>query len=419
MKLSLLIISFFISLHLTAAGEQLEQLYQTSLESLQNQEYQATITQAEELLKISKEQHDTWYIVQSYFILGYTHKKIENFGKAALCYLEGARFAEKSSEQRIKESLISIYNNLGMIMGNYKHFDLAHRFNQKGLEVARELSNEKHIIHLLQNDSYAYVEEGKYDSALRILQTIFNNHVPEFEREISLKNDLGLIYWNLGNADMAIAQYQYILNRRDAVKDTGLVAKVLHNLGLALMDQQEYTKAIGYLEEAAEINVEKEFTNNLLGNYKNIGRSWHQSGNMDNAIKYYFKAESLFNEAYTDPEDYDLFGLIANIYLSTNHPELAFQYEKLHIQHLQAFIAQQKEIEELDKKYNMELLTRRYFDLLEAEERHQQHVLSTWMGLGSATVVSLFMLFYVLYRQHRKKVEVIRALKLIDDASEV
>lgn|GEM_PF-1140449 len=418
MKLIFLYISIIITFPVFAVSEP-EQLYRTTYQSIIDQNYQLAAVQAEKLLKVSKNQNNQWFIVQSYFLKAFIHEKNEKFGKAALSYLEAARYSENSSDQKIRESLISIYKNLAVILGNYKHYDLAHKFNCKGLALAQETNNQNQIISLLQNEGNEYYEEQKFDSTISIINQALSNYNPGFRKRIGFINNLGLAYWNQGKPDKAIRYYQSILVLQDSIHDPEFIAKVHHNLALALMDKNQYEESIINLKKAEEINTKEGYSNILFGNYKNLGKSFYSLGDKEKAIGYYLQAAKLFDEEYVDPEDYDVFKLIGEFYYEHNQPELAREYEVKYSQHLEDFIARQKEIEELDKKYNMELLTQRYFDLLEVQETHQQSLHNVELGLGAGIILLLIILAHVLYRQHYRKLAIARDLRMIEDSSEV
>jgi len=401
------------------ANARFDELNQMITDAYKKRDIQSALTFTDELLEVSKQVNNSDYIVKSYLIKGFLHSENEDFGKAVLSYLEGARYAETTNDIDTSKKLISIYKNLAIILGAYKHYDLAHRFNQKGLNVARKISEHDQVINLLHNDGYKYLEEEKYDSAISIFKRILIAQNPSFRKRLGLTNDLGLAYWNQGKLSKASLEYGKILKYRDSVEDKEFIAKAIHNLALVMIDEQKYEKAVSLLEETSVINSKHNYTSALFLNYKNLGKSWFYLNNRDKAIEYYLKAAKLFDEAYVDPEDYDIFGIIADFYETNNQPDLALQYEKQYNEHLASFIAKQKEIENLDKKYNMELLTQRYFDLLEVQEVHQQTMRDTKIGLGAGILIMLFIMSYLLYREHVRKIAITRELRIIEESSEV
>ncbi len=77
---------------------------------------------------------------------------------------------------------------------------------------------------------------------------------------------------------------------------------------------------------------------------------------------------------------------VSKVYSILGEYETALEYGRQYSEHLEQFIAQQKEIEELDKKYNIQLLTDRYFDLLAANTEKRETERMAKFGIAGSSV---------------------------------
>ena len=78
---------------------------------------------------------------------------------------------------------------MATLLADYKHFDLAHRFLNEGLNLAREVNNEKQIISFLSNRVFLYLDQEMFEEAIHEIAAIRENHIITPERNVILLNN--------------------------------------------------------------------------------------------------------------------------------------------------------------------------------------------------------------------------------------
>lgn len=388
----------FISASLVK-GEELKASYDVALFALNNKSLDSAKIEALSLLSLAKAENNNFYLVKSYYLLGYISAEIEDFGDAVIYYLEGARFAESQRDKEIQKDLISINKNLGNILGNYGHFELAHKFIDKGLDIARKTKNTNQEIRLLSNRVHEYLEEKRYEEAILEIERIFDAFELELGLTISLKNKAGIAYQGLNDLDKAKSNYQYILDY--APKEDRYYAFALHNIGEILLIQENYHEAIPYIEKAIKLGHKASFKEELISSYCNLAKVYLAKGDHQTALKYLLQAQVTDKSVVsrTSANTHYLYDLISQTYEKSGEPLKALEFKSIYSRRLEDFIADQKKIEELDKKHSIQLLTEKYFDILAANEEKKQSERMAQLGLGgSALLLLVILIIYLRYR---------------------
>ena len=100
--------------------------------------------------------------------------------------------------------------------------------------TTQNLAEQKAQAEALRNLGEAYLRQGKYRAALKQLKKAEEVYAADH----ILQEDLGLVYYHLGNQDQAIVHYKKAL----AIKDDYTPAR--NNLGNAYAQKKEWDKAI-------------------------------------------------------------------------------------------------------------------------------------------------------------------------------
>lgn len=397
-------------------GKSLEEEYANVMAVYHNKSTEEAKNKALEFLAIAKGENDIYYITNTYFLLGYLFSESDDFGNSIIYYLEGARFAEKTDNSQVQSVLISIYKNLGTILGNYRHFELAHKFINRGLVIASETDNNQQIVNLLNNRVHEFLEERRYEDALHQLDSM--KTIPEIEdvTKIKLHNKAGIAYKYLNQPELALREYNYVLEN-GLEKAPEIYAMSLENIGVIYLDYQEFEKAQDYFERQLEVSNKKGFQQlSFQANYM-LGSTYQAKNNYSLAAHYFHEASVLDEENSLKPDNYSVYNKLSEVYTKLNNIDEAFRYKNLYVERLEEFIAEQKRIEELDKKYNIQLLTERYFDLLAANEKQQDTENIAKITLTSLVIIFLLIIFSIYYKQYRVKRDIqeeIRKIELMD-----
>ncbi|MEQ8472538.1 MAG: tetratricopeptide repeat protein [Marinoscillum sp.] len=408
------------SLFLNASvfGSEIPVLYDSVKYFYKNKDFKNAIDIGTKALDLAKIEDNKFYLAKTYYLLAFICEQNDDFGNAIIYYLEGARFAELSSNPDSKKDLISIYKNLSLILGDYRHYDLAYKFISEALRVAENQQNITQTISLLNNRIHELIDEERYEDGLKEIEFLTSNYQLSPERLISIQNKLGVVYHNLHNEKKAIENYLLVIDS-DPTLNPEIYSMSLLNLGNIYLDLGNPEKAIDYYNQTISFSNEQKLNVREIRGYQKMGEAYFSLNEPEKAIWYFEQGIELTASGQETPNTYEIYKQTSNCYKALGQFETALNYERIYSVKLEEYIDQQKKIEELDKKYNIQLLTERYFDLLAADQEKKETEKLAKYGIGGTTFVFLGILFMMLYKQQRTKALITQELQKIELTSEV
>jgi two-component sensor histidine kinase len=260
---------------------------------------------AEALIELRK----ALFLYQS---INYTHLQgiydlLGNVSSQMGDYQEGLKYGLKAVEtaEALKDSslqLCTIYNRLGITYFHLKHYQKAHAYFTKSLEVAQKYNDRASIIILTTNIANVLNILNQHKKALSLLLTTARKFPPQnLVDSISLGNRLLRTYTSLKQYDIAQEYCNQLLAMSDKLgkNDNGqyiiygniiqffLASKQFEPTRKYLIEFEKYSKATGYSEGASLFHKWSFQLDSMQANYPS-------------AIKHYqqFKVlhDSLYNE---------------------------------------------------------------------------------------------------------------------------
>ncbi len=324
-----------------------------------------------ELRNDSEHNGNEYGLVQSNFILGYVERSRNNFGDAVIYYLEAIRYAEDASYESVVKNLISLNKNCGVIFGRFKAYDLAKEYYSKGLNYAIKSNNIKQIVSLKYNLSSVYLDQEDYDEGIKILISILPLVDQNSAKYFDILNRLSFAYLSSNNFEESLRYANLIINSASDASDE-LLTYAYHNTAVVkkenrLFDdsRQNFLKAI----EVIRLSDSFEDSTALFNVFRDLGNFYFSFEKSDLAIESFSNAEKLIPHITQHPKFFELFKDQANLYYSLSEYELSKHYEDLYSKHLNEYLALQEQIRSTDQRYNMDLITKRYFAEVEKQER--------------------------------------------------
>ena len=293
---------------------------------------------------------------------------------ATLCYRQALEVFIRINDEK---GMSACYNNLGLIAQETGKYDEALRFYQHSIDMDRKLGDEIGVALTLENmadinlyrgnakkaliltnqciaiytkQSYkpgllaSYINKGaefeymmKYNEAIGELTKAIElaRELKDIYYEIVANSNMGVMYWHLGNASVAMqylntalemsdenddaynidntlntiaqiytSQKQYveandilqrILKRNEETENKRKAAAIMTAIGRNLIELNEIDKSLGYLNKSLEITTRLDAPYEMLDNYRNLAYA--------NAILHNFKTadslQDLFASTYT------------------------------------------------------------------------------------------------------------------------
>ncbi len=369
------------------------------------------------LLKRFEASGNTYRIVRSNLYLGYILELKQEYGKAVIYYLEGIRYSENAEFDKVIQNKIWLRRNIANIFRKFESNSLATKYNLEAIDLAMSNNIEDLIIRLKLNQGLVYQNNEQYTEAATMLKEILPLVTTDKVRESEIINQIGLVYLQMGDLESASYYFNQLLSLPEEA--SLYMAKALDNLGEISYKKDNLNEGIDYLKQAIDLMESNENPEEygLFLSYKDIGLYLLQANKLAQSEDYLKKAELLFKYAESDPSSFEVFKILSDLYFNTNRPAEGNHYSQLYFNKVQSFIETQKEIQKQDKEYNFELITRRYFDNVDKQERIASILFISKLSSGSLLVLLLLVIVYYQMGKMRLRKSIeneLRALKVLD-----
>lgn len=372
-------------------------------------------------LETAKREKNNYYLVKSHLLVAYIYSHINDYGQGIIHYLEGARYAELIEDPKLIKDKLSIHKNLSGILDDYHHYDLAHRFNNNALQIAIQSDNKKEILSLLGiNRVHFFMAEKRYQDALVLIDSVFNHFELNEKMHIILNNKKGACLVRLDQQEKAKKTFLAAI-KFDPKHTAKEYTYALNNLSLIYKDEEKYDSALYFLSKTKNsIALMGSKINSLEFTIARTKASVYQAMNdIENTLLHFDTALSYVGKPDIGTNYFEIFKDVSEFYESQNDIAKALAYKSRYSEHLNKYLDQKNKIEELDKKYNIELLTDRYFDLLAAQNDKKEAVRTAQWSMGSVIMLLLFALIFMIQQKIKINREIRRSLLQIELESDV
>lgn len=361
--------------------------------------------------------NDDYYgLVKLNYILGYYHKRNNNVGKSVLHYLEAIRYSKEADYEGLINDQIELRYNLGNIYRKYKANDLAISNYKEAIEIADWFDeNNKRVLRLKFNLALTYEQAEQAFEAIALFNEIFQSSTESRKKRIT--NELGLIYWEIGELDNAKTQFHKLLGNSGEFKIYS--AKALHNLGEIEYENGNPTKAIELILQAIRMKEEIEDVEqrSLFLSYKVLGDLQLKEQNLNEALAAYKVAETMVESVKHEAFSFEIYRSLTQLnYEFGNHNE-AREHNQLYAKTVDNYLESQKSIQETDRQFNMDLITKRYLEEVDRQEQIASILLYSKTISGSLLALLLMTVGYNRYQKiklRRSILEDLIRLKVVD-----
>ena len=375
------------------------------LRSNKYKETQETILALKE--KNDKEGNSHWDVKSNYF-LGYTYLKEEKYGKAVVHYLEAIRHAEKGVDD-FSTDLVSLYNRVAIIYKQFSAFDLAHEYYSKGIALAELISDNRQLVLLKYNKAGLLAEQGQFDEAVSLLEANISQAIEQSYYVSKYYNRLALTYYRAEDFDIALNYFDLYAGtiKGENFEKHGYA---FHNKGLVYFAMGDLPTARDFFERAIESKKKHDDESILFSSYFSLGELNEKQNNIEEAISYYSMAIDLLETTEKSIDDIQVLKNQANLLFSINEYVEAKKLEDLYSLKLRNFVDVQREVEQTDKMYNMDLITKRYFDEVDKQERIASIMFFSKLTSGTLLSLLLVIIGYTQYDRIRIRRSIEREL---------
>lgn len=367
------------------------------------------------LLKDATEANDHFAIVKSNYILGYIEKLRGDYGKAVIYYLEGIRYAETSTYDEASKDLVNLLQNTGNIFKKFNNYNLARKYYSEAMEIASINEDFQKYTYLILLNAKVLKEESNFEEAASLLESTFSNFNQINKKTIAdIYNQLGLIYTDQGNEQLALENFNKLINLAKA--DTSslklYISRAYQNIGNFYFVHDRFQEAIKHFKIAINFKIKNNASDkSKFISYKDLSESLINIGEYDSAAHYLSFAEKFYDSSIDVTKSYEIFKFKSLIARETGDLNSYASNQGMYSDILEKYHEEQRNTEATDKKYNLDLITQRYFALVAQEERNQQ--IQYYSAVGGSFLVSLIVLIiaFFQYRKYRLRKDLEASLK--------
>lgn len=310
---------------------------------------------------------------------------------------------------------INLKNNekadLFYLLSNYYSFKNKHQtefiFNKNAEKLFRELNNEIKLCDIL------YAKFDLLDTQ-KNLDSLENpkKYLDEFFK-LSNKNNLerniiiaykayGRLEHKKNNLDMALKFYERALKSFNIVNDSILYADIINNKG-AIFYSKRNDSAIFYYSKALKIYKKLNLNDDVFSTSFNIGLYNLRIKNINTALKWFKKADSIHVKKFVFNKKVLLYGYMSDTYEKQKDYKNAYNYAWLYFDYKDSVDLKAQNIAITDQqiKYKSLEKEKKNIELTNANKRKQLYLL----GVVGASL-GLFSFGFLSYRNVKKKKEI-------------
>ena len=232
--------------------------FKSGLEYYNSKNYDKAVKQFEKCLihyDIKYFQNDTIYYTYFLNLLAYSYQVNMNFERAEFYYLKLINVYYSAEPDCKSETLVKIFNNLGVIYRDIGNYNTALEYFFKAMDLRKNLNDEFYCV-LLESLGGTYYLSGNYEKAeeyllnsLEIKKRIYGD---KNEKNAVTLNSLALLYSDLGNYEKAKAYFLIALEISKELNNENY-AILLTNLGALFYELNEFKKSEEYYLKSLEI----------------------------------------------------------------------------------------------------------------------------------------------------------------------
>lgn len=410
-----LVLTFFLS-----AFGAISQSYQSDLDSisslLDSENFSAAKSFAIEAKIRNDERAGSVWLTKSNLQLGILYAREDDDAKAIIHFLEGIRYSKDANPDIVKEEVAILYYWCGAIFTKFRSYELAEEYHQKGLEYAG-----LHNLSVIEtNHKYAlagvFRKSERYEKAIKLLSESISDLEPNEHLYFSLHNRLGLTYHDYEQYKNAIEIYKKLINE---IPEDNWRAKgsYHHNLARSFRESKNYENALSNYLKAVDFKQLAGSGKTLFSSYYGLAETYYALKDYRNSENYFSKAENLVESQPLHPDYFDIYKACANLNYTLKDYEKSKRYEDLFSAKMDEYLKIQAEIQETDQRYNMELITKRYFAEVDKQERIATLLMYSKLTSGGLLALLLIVIAYHRYQKIRLRKSIEReliALKIVD-----
>lgn len=363
----------------------------------------------DEALKIQQNINDRLGIAYTINSLGLICKAKGQYSKALENFFLSFSILDDIDNKNFQPRVLTNIGNVFLNQGDYKN---ALEFFLKALKIKEELNDIKSAGFILNNIGLVYQQTGDYEMALKYLyQSLKIKESQGDKMGVSFSySNLGDVYQMKGDYEKAMEFYRKAEQIKKELSNFSSLANLYVYMGKLYRTMKNPSKSLEILNEAEAIYNKVSEPNGTANCYLQLGLTHFELGNKKEAIGYCIQgidkakkigALELVKQGY----DY-----LSNMYERTGQTAQAFENYKLFIVYRDSVssIEKSKEIVKVQMQVEFDQIMQKQKQEQEKKlalvqgKSKKQTTIANFFILAFIITLSLFIIFYINYRQNQK-----------------
>lgn len=315
---------------------------------------------------IGEKENNPSLIIRSYTKTGEVYQKQNQMKQAISAYLKGLELAEKHDE---KSLCGTIYNGIAVCYFYQNNLQKAEFYLKKAAQSKKEANDYQYYAFISANLAVLQITNKSFNEAIKTLKDAEKTLLKTKQQQYlaTVYNSLGAAYQTI-KPDSCIYYYRKSLEASSKQKDYLIMMNATQNIGEYYQSKKDYATAIAYMKKAIAINELR-------------------------------------------PEDQykpTLYQRISALYDSVNDFKNAYYYKNLENETRQRLfsVAKQKEIEELEIKYQSEKKEKEIqLNKQEIEKAKNQNIIVLFGAITLFIVAGFAAYLLLLRKKTNQKIE--------------
>jgi len=363
----------------------------------------------DEALKIQQSINDKIGIAHTIWSQGYICNAKGLYSKALENYFLSLSILEDIDEKTFQPRVLS---NIGIVFwyqGDYKN---ALEFFLKALRIKEQLNDIKSAGFILNNIGLVYQQTGDYEMALKYLyQSLKIKESQGDKMGVSYSySNLGDVYQMKGDYEKAMEYYRKAEQIKKELSNFSSLANLYVYMGKLYRTMKNPTKSLEILKEAETIYNKVSEPNGTANCFLQLGLTYFELGNKNEAINHCLQgiekakkigALELVKQGYE---------YLSKMYERSGQVAQAFENYKLFIVYRDSVnsIEKSKEIVKVQMQVEFDQIMQKQKQEQEKKlalvqvKSKKQTTIANFFILAFIITLSLFIIFYINYRQNQK-----------------
>ena len=357
-----------------------------------------------------KEIGDTEHEANSMRKSGYVITKEGDYGGALAIYKAAMEICEANNHPNIKAKILSGISGLYRSQGLYQK---ALRNGLDALKVQKELGKSKDLTFTVDRIGVIYRSLKDYDEALNYYTQALEirQSLPNLKAEdIAYSNMvIGDIYLKKDELDTAHNYFEIARGLYEKASDKEGMAFCYAKLGDVAAANGNKESAFTFQKNSLDLYLSINHKGGIGSSYLDFVKYYLEKGNLNKAEEYANKLLEIAQSSGRQPQVVYAYEHLAQIYEQKNEVGKALAYQKMYLSSKDSLwnYEKTKEMTKMQSSYDLELLEVKAEKLLEENEKKQAQINASRTRLGAMglAVLMLLMMFSVLWKAYKNKLE--------------